>query len=192
MATRRIPELLDLLATAEFYRGRTLDQARAALTWNDYYSTNPPSVLLTNEETEFIHHLESQMADLRPIYIMILTKCCHLVSTPSIAARPTSSLCQDMYNLWTTNPPSVTNFLIRFNEYFPFLNQSYDNHSPRLFHYNLTNNELAHLADTGLKCCDFAIESARREKCQAHEWVVYFWLCRSISFADDEQSTYAF
>ena len=93
LATRRIPELLDLLATAEFYRGRTLDQARAALTWNDYYSTVPPTVLLSNEETEFIHSLELQMADLRPIYIMILTKCCHLVSPPFIAVHPNSFLC---------------------------------------------------------------------------------------------------
>jgi hypothetical protein len=89
LATRRISELLDLLATAEFYRGHTLDQARDALTWNDYYTTNFPRVLLTNEETTFLQKLESEMADLRPIYIAILTMCCHLVSNPPLRIYPT-------------------------------------------------------------------------------------------------------
>lgn len=81
LATRRIPELLDLLATVEFYRGRTLDQARDALTWNDYYTVNPPTVLLTDQETASLKHIESEMAALRLIYVTILTTCCHLVST---------------------------------------------------------------------------------------------------------------
>lgn len=151
LATRSssFSELLDLLATVEFYRGRTLDHARDALTWNDYYTTNPPSILLTDEETAFLKKLESDMADLRPIYITILTMCCHL----------------DMYLLWTANPPSITDFLIRFNEYFPFLNKSYDNHSPRLFHFNLTDEETAQLFDTGIKCCDFVDEEM---EAQAH------------------------
>jgi hypothetical protein len=72
-----------------------------------------------------------------------------------------------MYNLWTANPPSMTDFLIRFNEYFPFLNRSYDNHSPRLFHFNLTNHEIAQLVDTGLKCCDFAKETVAWAKRKA-------------------------
>ena len=63
----------------------------------------------------------------------------------------------------------MTDVLIRFNEYFPFLNQSYDNHSPRLFHYNLTNSELAHLLFTGLKCCDLARETIMWGKYQANE-----------------------
>lgn len=162
LATRRIPELLDLLATAEFYRGRTLDCARHALVWDKHYTKtqNPESFPLSDEEKSFLNGLEDEMAELRPIYMRILTMCCHLVSIPSIVmSYPTSSACQDMYNLWTSSSPSMTDFLIRFNEYFPFLNRSYDNASPRLFHFNLTDEEIAQLIDVGLTCCDFTEET---------------------------------
>lgn len=82
MATRRISELLDLLATAEFYRGRTLDRARYAIEWNTYYTTNPTTTPLINAKLEFLQNLESEMADLRLVYITILTMSCHLVSIP--------------------------------------------------------------------------------------------------------------
>ena len=84
LVPRRIPDLLDLLATAEFYRGRTLDQARAATDWNAYYHTipNEKSILLTTEDKLFLQSLESQKDALRGMYITILTRCCHLVSTP--------------------------------------------------------------------------------------------------------------
>lgn len=81
-----------------------------------------------------------------------------------------------MYLLWTANPPSITDFLIRFNEYFPFLNKSYDNHSPRLFHFNLTDEETAQLFDTGIKCCDFVDEEM---EAQAHGYVVYHQISAS-------------
>jgi hypothetical protein len=67
-----------------------------------------------------------------------------------------------MFYLWTANPPSMTDFLIRFNEYFPFLNRSYDNNSPRLFHFNLTDEEIAHLIDAGEQCCDLVRKSVER------------------------------
>jgi hypothetical protein len=72
-----------------------------------------------------------------------------------------------MYYLWTASPPSMTDFLIRFNEYFPFFNKSYSNDSPRLFHFNLNDEEIARLTDTGVKCCDLVEESFEALKSRA-------------------------
>ncbi|GLB37390.1 hypothetical protein LshimejAT787_0404410 [Lyophyllum shimeji] len=140
LATRRIPELLDLLATVEFYRKRTLDYAQKALVWNDYYKTEGTAVTLSHDEEEFLRKLESQESDLRKVYITILTTCCEL----------------DMYLLWTATPPSIADAMIRFNEYFPFLNENCDSESPRLFHSDLSDSEAGQVEDVGLKFCDFA------------------------------------
>ncbi|KAF5386846.1 hypothetical protein D9615_001988 [Tricholomella constricta] len=135
LATRRIPDLLDLLATVEFYRKRTMDHARDAIVWNDYYKNEKTIITLTAEEEGFLKNLEKQEKSLREMYIVILT---------------------DMYLLWTASPPSMTDFLIRFNEYFPFLNDHCERVSPRLFHSDLSTTEIAQLEDVGLKCCDTA------------------------------------
>lgn len=74
-----------------------------------------------------------------------------------------------MYLLWTEDPPSMTNFLIRFNQYFPSINRSYHNSSPRLFHFNLTDQEMTQLINTAAECCKFTELTLQTAiECQAH------------------------
>ncbi|KAF8070433.1 hypothetical protein FPV67DRAFT_1019856 [Lyophyllum atratum] len=139
LATRRIPDLLDLLATVEFYRKRTLDLAQEALVWNEYYKTEKTVVTLPAGEEELLNELEEKQDSMRIMYTMILTTCCQL----------------DMYLMWTATPPSMTDFLIRFNEYFPSLNGRCDRDSPRLFYADLSDNETAQIKEVGLEYCGF-------------------------------------
>lgn len=53
----------------------------------------------------------------------------------------------------------MTDFLIRFNEYFPSLNEHCDNKSPRLFHADLSPDEMEQLEDIGITCCEFVQET---------------------------------
>ncbi|KAG6831757.1 hypothetical protein H0H92_007909 [Tricholoma furcatifolium] len=135
--TRRIPDLLDLLATVEFYRKRTLDYAHHATIWNEYYKVDKSVRTISHDEEEFLTLLESQKDTMRTMYIELISTGCRL----------------DMYLLWTAKPPSVTNFLIRFNEYFPILNDDSDRESPRLFWSDLSSEESTQLAGLGLDSC---------------------------------------
>lgn len=50
-------------------------------------------------------------------------------------------------------PPSMTDFLIRFNEYFPHLNKLYGRKSPRLFWSDISSKEIVELSKLGVDCC---------------------------------------
>ncbi|KAG6872947.1 hypothetical protein C0995_004831 [Termitomyces sp. Mi166 len=137
--TQRIPHLLDLLATVEFYRKRTLASSHEATIWNDYYEVqNETTVYRLSEEDEaYLKGLESDNNSMRIMYITLISECCRL----------------DMHLSLTAKPPSMTDFLIRFNEYFPHLNKRYDKRSPRLFWSDLSSEEVVQLSKLGAECC---------------------------------------
>ncbi|RDB25314.1 hypothetical protein Hypma_007937 [Hypsizygus marmoreus] len=148
LSSSRIPDLLHLLTIAEFYRGRTLDYARNASTWNGYYTKDNEQnenalVCLSATEAAFLKKLENKNTAFRKVYIAILCTCCQL----------------DMHLLWTASPLSITDFLVRFNEYFPSLNEYRNIESNPIFRYGLSEEESAKLQDIGLTCCEFVQDS---------------------------------
>ncbi|KAF8639520.1 hypothetical protein AX17_001425 [Amanita inopinata Kibby_2008] len=157
-----MPQLLDVIATVEFYRHRTLAQADNALVWNQYYKTEDStgSITLTDDEETFLKRLGESSQSWREVYMTILCKCCHF----------------DLYHVWITIPPSMSNFMIHFNEYFPFLNKYCTQPSPRLLHHTLSQDEQRKLGQTGLSICAFGHESAQwvteRAQDQPH-WTLY-------------------
>ncbi|KAG6857718.1 hypothetical protein H0H87_004134 [Tephrocybe sp. NHM501043] len=78
--TRHISDLLDLLATVEFYRKRTLDHANLATIWNNHYNedSNTDCLPLDYETAEFLQQLVSQAGAMRDIYITLILTCCSL------------------------------------------------------------------------------------------------------------------
>ncbi|KAG5645435.1 hypothetical protein DXG03_006259 [Asterophora parasitica] len=138
LETRRIPDILDLLATVEFYRKTTSDHVSDALVWNDYYAKDKTVQTISKEEQQILEAYgnDEHQNTLRTIYIQILTISCDL----------------DMYLMWTAIPPSMSDFMIRFNEYFPSINP-YCHKSRRLFHSDLSEEETAKLKAVGLECC---------------------------------------
>lgn len=64
----------------------------------------------------------------------------------------------------------MTDFFLRFNEYFPFLTDTCPG-SPRLFYKGLSGKECLELGEIGLECCDFAqdtVDWAMEQ--QQHDW----------------------
>ena len=51
--------------------------------------------------------------------------------------------------------------MVRFNEYFPFLNKCCTHKSPCLLHQTLSADERAKLGQTGMAICEFASRSAQ-------------------------------
>lgn len=51
--------------------------------------------------------------------------------------------------------------MVRFNEYFPFLNKYCTHKSPCLLHQTLSADERAKLGQTGMAICEFASRSAQ-------------------------------
>ncbi|KAF8629397.1 hypothetical protein AX15_003452 [Amanita polypyramis BW_CC] len=147
LAQDLIPELLDVIATVEFYRQRTLTQAKNALEMKSHYKDEDEAkaIFLNSDEEAFLEHLNVLDDSWRKVYITILRECCH----------------SDLYYLWTTNPPSMADFMIRFNEYFPFLNKYCTHPSPRLLHQTLSTDEQNQLGQTGLAICDLGYNSAQ-------------------------------
>ncbi|KAF9460769.1 hypothetical protein BDZ94DRAFT_886431 [Collybia nuda] len=142
LAQDQIPDLLDLLATAEFYRGRSLDKARDAVTWSDYYQRperRKEGRPLTSSQRIELLSLEENKHLWRKVYLTLVRRFCHL----------------DLYFLWTAKSPSITDFFVRFNEYFPFLTSSRSG-SPRLFYKGLSYEERLELGETATECCNFA------------------------------------
>ncbi|KAG5335752.1 hypothetical protein C0989_000464 [Termitomyces sp. Mn162] len=139
LVTRRIPQLLDLLATVEFYRKRTLASSLEATIWNEYYEVQNENTVyrLSEEDGTYLKRLESDSISMRTMYITLVSECCQL----------------DMYLLLTAKPPSMTDFLIRFNEYFPRLNKQHQSKSPRLFWSDLSSQEIVQLSNLGADCC---------------------------------------
>lgn len=58
----------------------------------------------------------------------------------------------------------MTDLMIHMNEYFPLLNKNYTQKSPRLFHFDMSDEENQTLRDTGQDCCRFVRDS--------HAWAV--------------------
>lgn len=146
--------MLDLFATAEFYREYTLSEARNALVWNAYYMKDATTISLAAEEEAFLQELEEKDASWRKMYMEIICQCCRMVST-RFETRPYSNdiSAQDIYNCWTANPPSMTDLMIAMNEYFPRLNKNARQESPRLFHRNLSLEEQVQINKSGEACC---------------------------------------
>lgn len=64
----------------------------------------------------------------------------------------------------------MTDFVIRFNEYFPFLTHTCPG-SPCLFYKDLSDKERLELGEVGLECCGFAqntVDWAIEQ--QQHDW----------------------
>ncbi|KAG6899425.1 hypothetical protein C0993_010392 [Termitomyces sp. T159_Od127] len=137
--TRRLPHLLDLLATVEFYRKRTLASSHEATIWSEYYEVQDEKAVyrLSKEDEAYLKELELDNISMRNIYITLISECCQL----------------DMHLLLVAKPPSLTDFLVRFNEYFPHLNKHYDRKSPRLFWSDLSSEEVVQLSKLGVDCC---------------------------------------
>ncbi|KAG6911173.1 hypothetical protein DXG01_003913 [Tephrocybe rancida] len=72
--TRRIPDLLDLLATVEFYRKRTLDYAHQATVWNEYYKIDSTCLPLRSETEALLQNLEHHRDTMRQIYIQLISE----------------------------------------------------------------------------------------------------------------------
>ncbi|TFK75465.1 hypothetical protein BDN72DRAFT_832343 [Pluteus cervinus] len=130
-----IPDLLDLLATAEWYRQKTLSAAQNALVWNTYYK-NKPKFTLTADDQKVLNEFEAKKESWRKMYLTILLSLCK----------------NDIYLMWTEKPPCITEFMIRFNEYFPSLNDP-TAQSPRLFHSSLSEEEKVLVEQAGRECC---------------------------------------
>ncbi|KAG6879648.1 hypothetical protein C0992_000090 [Termitomyces sp. T32_za158] len=80
--TRRLPHLLDLLATVEFYRKRTLASSHEATIWNEYYEVQDENTFyrLSKEDEAYLKGLEFDNNSMRTIYITLIAECCRLVS----------------------------------------------------------------------------------------------------------------
>lgn len=75
-----IPDLLDLLASIEWYRHRALSAARSALVWNTYYRNDPAVPTLSDEEESVLRAIENKNKSWRMVYITTLCCLCKLVS----------------------------------------------------------------------------------------------------------------
>ncbi|KAM6501990.1 hypothetical protein JOM56_001967 [Amanita muscaria] len=136
-AHKLTPHLLDVIATVEFYRQNIVSQGKKAL--HDRKAAGG----LANDEEAYLRKQVSLDKNWRQVYLTILGECCHY----------------DLYDLWLAYPPSMGTFMIRFNEYFPFLNKYCTHPSPRLFHQTLSKDEQETLGKKGLAVCDFCSNS---------------------------------
>ncbi|PFH53775.1 hypothetical protein AMATHDRAFT_38592 [Amanita thiersii Skay4041] len=131
------PLLLDILTIIETYRTRTISQAEKLLTLNSYHKSSA--------NKDFLEKLNVSSTSWRQAYLTIIQTCCH----------------SDMYHLWTESTPSITNFLIHFNKFFPFLNEYCTNQVPLLFHLTLSPSERDTLVATGLDIAEWVIKSVQ-------------------------------
>ncbi len=63
--------------------------------------------------------------------------------------------------------------MIRFNEYFPFLNKYCTHESPRLLHRKLSADEQSTFGEIGLAICGFGYTSAQWVMDNAQEELVF-------------------
>ncbi|KAF8891736.1 hypothetical protein BD779DRAFT_1670706 [Infundibulicybe gibba] len=143
LARHRIPDLLNLLTTVEFYRKNALAQAEYAIAWQEYYENDPDVVLLTPKEELAFRTMKQHDLAYREMYIRSISWSCAL----------------DIYNIWTADPPALTDFWIHFNEYFPFLNEDCDQHSPLLFQSELNDSEVDTFKRIGQESCRMVQET---------------------------------
>lgn len=64
--------------------------------------------------------------------------------------------------------------MVRFNEYFPFLNKYCTHQSPYLLHQTLSADEHAKFGQTGMAICGFAYRSAQWIADNVREELVFF------------------
>ncbi|KAJ7252367.1 hypothetical protein B0H12DRAFT_1233900 [Mycena haematopus] len=149
---REIPDLLDFTTTIEFYRKLALQRVEEALTIqrymqaNDTSNANDTNATLTEQEVERLEYHKRNGPMLRTIYIEMIFQYCQW----------------DIYHLWMSDPPRPTDVTLRLCEYFPDLNEHYQNSgakSPRLFHDDLTEAERAKRDERGIECCTFVVDS---------------------------------
>ncbi|KAK2464286.1 hypothetical protein APHAL10511_003743 [Amanita phalloides] len=155
LAQNMIPQLLDVVANVEFYRQRMQVQAKTALKGKNSHMNedNSKTISLSNDDEVFLEKLEVSSDSWRQVYMTILCKCCHL----------------DLYHLWTASPPSMVDFMVRFNEYFPSLNKHCTHESPRLLHQMLSTDERSKFKQTGLSISEFGYNSAQWVKDNTRE-----------------------
>lgn len=82
LVKEQIPDLLDLLATVEFYRGRTLDKARDAVVWSKYYEREgrEEGQPLTASQRNKLLSLEDKKHLWRRVYLSLVKKYLYVVS----------------------------------------------------------------------------------------------------------------
>jgi hypothetical protein len=98
LAKGQIPDLLDLLATVEFYRARTLDKSQDALVWNDYYNgkgKGEEARTLTVMETGELLSLGDKKHLWRQVYVDIVGQLCKIVSNCTLFSRSSISKAAD-------------------------------------------------------------------------------------------------
>jgi hypothetical protein len=159
-----IPDLLDFATTIEFYRKLALQKVDEALTFQRYYEANNDGhTTLTDEEIERLHQYTRDGPEVRTVYIEMILQYCQWVRLWAGFTIVTSTdHWQDIYHLWTSDPPCPTDVTLRLCEYFPNLNGIYRNKgatSPRLFHYDLTDAEREVLRLRGIDSCMFVSDS---------------------------------
>ncbi|KAF8348366.1 hypothetical protein F5887DRAFT_644155 [Amanita rubescens] len=163
LAEDLIPQLLDIIAAIEFYRQRALTRAKKAIQRSRSEDKNAP---FNSDEEAFLKQLDTPKDSWRKVYMTILCKCCQF----------------DLYHLWTANPSSVADFMIRFNEYFPFLNNYCTHESPRLLHQKLSTDEQSTFGEIGLAICGFGYTSAQWITDNAQEDKPYWTLFDTKEF----------
>ncbi|KAJ7117398.1 hypothetical protein C8R43DRAFT_1137690 [Mycena crocata] len=143
-----IPDLLDFATTIEFYRGLALTKLREALTFNGHYHRHGgEGVALSADEEMRLRTHDEEANDLRHIYVEMLLQYCQT----------------DIYYLVMRDPPRSADVTLRLCEYFPALNKMYANAhtSPRLFHFDLDEEEKKLLRERGIDCCRFVRDAVQ-------------------------------
>ncbi|KAF7289165.1 hypothetical protein MIND_01377600 [Mycena indigotica] len=143
-----IPDLLDLLTSAEFYRKIALEKANEALKLHlKYKDTSPTRTRLTDEEEQQLRGHGERDENLRSIYLELY----HQFAT------------YHMYELWTCHPPRPADMIARFCEYYPetpWLHPHTEALAHRLFCHDLSPAERAECRQRGLDMCKFMTDSS--------------------------------
>lgn len=139
--------MLDFATTIEFYRKLALQRVAEALKIHRYYQANDDGpTKLTDEEVKRLREYQTNDSAVRDVYIEVVLQYCQW----------------DIYHLWTSDPPRAADVALRLCEYFPELNEIYQNastESPRLFHYDLTDLECEAVRLRGVDSCRFVSDS---------------------------------
>ncbi|KAJ7875411.1 hypothetical protein B0H13DRAFT_2348151 [Mycena leptocephala] len=157
-----IPDLLDFATSIEFYRALTLSKVEEALRLHQYYQTNKRDAALSKAEAVRLREYQMNDISMRKTYIGIILQYCELVGRSTFyTAWFLHVNLQDIYRLWTNDPPRPADLTLRLCEYFPMLNAHYAAAyvSPRLFHYDMSATERELLRLRGLECCTFVYDS---------------------------------
>ncbi|KAF7311433.1 hypothetical protein MKEN_01045500 [Mycena kentingensis (nom. inval.)] len=149
-----IPDIIDMLATVEFYRRFTLRKTREALQLHAQLLEQSPGQTRLNEEREALLRAHGEEdAVLREIYLENIRHLCGF----------------EIYHLWTSNPSRIADTALRLCQYFPELASQYSEYHeqgdapPSFFYRDLSDAERATFVDTGVEVCQFMADT--------HKWV---------------------